>query len=134
MSKKKKPHSLYSFLLPRLRRLSIQWPARNEAFKRARIELEDGFYKNGNPKITVRYKCESCGEINPADKIEIDHITPVSNFAAHGSWDSYLNALFCSSENLQAICINCHDKKSANEATKRAEKRKKTKKSIDFSK
>lgn len=131
MGKTKKPFSLYSFLLPRLRRLSIQWPARNEVFKRVRLELEDGFYKNGNPKVIVRYKCESCGQTKPADEIEIDHKTPISNFAAHGSWDSYLNALFCSSENLQALCVSCHDQKSAKEAGERAAKRKKPKKSID---
>lgn len=127
MAKKKKVANLFSFLLPRLRRLSIQWPARQEVLKRIKIEVQDGFFKNGNPKINIRYKCEKCDKITTMDNIQIDHITPISNFAAHGSWDSYLNAMFCSSDKLQGICVNCHQEKSAKEASERAEKRKKIK-------
>lgn len=131
MSKKKRPKNLFSFLLPRLRRLSIQWPARQEVLKRIKVEVQDGFFKNGNPKINIRYKCESCNKITTMDDIQIDHITPISNFASHGSWDSYLNAMFCSADKLQGLCVDCHESKTTKEAGERAEKRKKNKKSID---
>lgn len=131
MARKKKPVSLYSFLLPKLRRLTIQWPGRQEVFKRARVEVDDGFFKNGNPKTVVRFKCEKCGKLVTADQLEIDHIDPVSNFAKWGSWDAYLNALFCTSDKLQALCSDCHQVKTNAENLERVEKRKKVKKNID---
>lgn len=131
MARKRKEVNLFSFLLPRLRRLSIQWPARQEVLRRIKIELQDGFFKNGNPKYVVRYKCEKCNKITTLDDIQVDHITPISNFASHGSWDSYLNSMFCSSDKLQGICVDCHQDKSTEEAKQRAEKRKKNKKPID---
>lgn len=132
MSRKKRPINLFSFLLPRLRRLSLQWPARQEVLKRIKVEVQDGFFKNGNPKMNVRFKCECCGKITTLNDIQVDHITPISNFASHGSWDSYLNAMFCSADKLQGICVSCHNIKTASETTERAEKKKKSKKTIDI--
>jgi len=128
MAKKKRTINLFSFLKPRLSRMSIQWPARQEVLKRIKIEVQDGYFKNGNPKINIRYKCEKCNKITIMDDIQIDHIIPISNFAAHGSWDSYLNAMFCSADKLQGLCVSCHEEKTSQEATERAEKRKKNKK------
>lgn len=78
--------------------------------------------KDGTPgRIAVFYICEQCGSKAKQQKsprfpqIHIDHIDPV--IPCHRSlkeltWDEYLSRLFCSPDNLQAICTVCHDVKT----------------------
>jgi 5-methylcytosine-specific restriction endonuclease McrA len=63
-----------------------------------------------------KYECEVCNKI--VKKIEVDHIVPIG--ATPGSrvstkedtWDSFINKLFCSTDNLQGICSKCHKEKT----------------------
>lgn len=108
-----------NWLIPKLRRFSIYWPQRRYAREAARVEINDGVFKNGNPKIKVMYKCSICSAIVDRDSIHIDHIKPVIDITGFTTWDDYINSLFCDLDNLQAICHNCHLDKSLKENEKR---------------
>ena len=114
-----------SWLIPKLRKFSVYWPERRYARENARVEVPDGFFKNGNPKIKIMYKCGICSSIVDRDQIHIDHIKPVVDIEGFSTWDEYIKSLFCKLENLQAICEGCHSKKSIKENQERALKRKK---------
>lgn len=104
---KKKPKSLKSFLIPKLRSASLLWPARNEVLKRIRVARGE-------------YQCESCREIYKAKEIHVDHINPVISVEeGFKDWDSYVTRLFCTAEELQGICKICHDIKTETEKSLR---------------
>lgn len=58
-----------------------------------------------------KYRCAKCEKA--VKKIQIDHIIPVGKAPRdfHG-WDDYYKKLFCSTYNLQALCLKCHKLKS----------------------
>lgn len=94
---------LKTFLIYHLRFISMKWPPRNEAKKRARI-------KRGV------YKCDGCQEEFKANEIQIDHvkpvIDPVKGFVDIGT---YIKRLFCSVDGFQILCKSCHKNKSKEE-------------------
>jgi 5-methylcytosine-specific restriction endonuclease McrA len=101
--KPKKQQSLKTWIVPRLRRLSYQWPPRNEAKKLARVERG-------------KYKCAKCNNIFGPKEIVVDHILPVvpvdEGFTNIGH---FVESLFCDINNLQCLCNSCHDLKTENE-------------------
>lgn len=96
----KKPVNLKTWLVPRLRRLSYQWPNRNEAKRLARVSR--GIYK-----------CNICKELFKPDEIVMDHVNPVVSIE-YGFQDLgiYVESLFCKVEGFQAICRPCHEIKT----------------------
>lgn len=101
---KKKEINLKNWLVPKLRRLSYMWPPRNEAKRLARVERG-------------RYKCASCNNIFGPKEIVVDHINPVvpvdEGFTNIGH---FVESLFCEINNLQCLCLACHDVKSHDES------------------
>ena len=50
-----------------------------------------------------------------------DHITPIIDPVVWWQgWDSFIENAFCEEDNLQAICYECHSKKTAEEAIEAA--------------
>lgn len=121
---KKKPFSQISWLIPQLRRISSMWPEKNVAVSKAREKVVIGFYKNGNPEYKTMFRCYLCKELFDRVEIQVDHIIPVSSIDGFKDWNTYIDRLFCSAENLAVCCKNCHYLKSQQEN----EERKKNKK------
>lgn len=96
-----------TLLIKQCFRLSSQYRI---AKQRARIEKQDGFYKNNKPKNRVYYKCNICKRLTKSDQIEIDHIKPIGSFT--GDFNCFINRVFCSDKNLQVACKPCHKKKT----------------------
>lgn len=125
-----KQQKLETFLIPRLRRLSLWWRGRSDAFKAARSYVECGTYKNGNPIIKAVYKCAECERQNIEgfyDKkdVQADHITPIANIEGFTNWNDYITALFCESSGFQILCEFHHDEKTIKENQKRLDKQRK---------
>lgn len=117
------------FLIPVLRRASLRWSPRNDAYKNARVERG-------------RYKCASCGDLFPPKEITLDHINPIIPLTGEGftSWDSYISKLFCQSTDYQVLCKICDEQKtliednlrtSARHVIKESEKELKTLKKLE---
>lgn len=54
------------------------------------------------------------------NNVFVDHIVPVVDaVVGWTSYDDFIERLFCNSDNLQVLCKECHDAKSADEKEKR---------------
>ena len=67
------------------------------------------------PRVKSWCKCGNCNTLIPKSYMEVDHIDPVVPYNTsleEMSWDELVNRLWCEESNLQAICEECHDKKT----------------------
>lgn len=55
-----------------------------------------------------QYRCATCLLLFKAKELRVDHILPVGKFV---DWNRYVERLFCPVENLQALCVSCHQEK-----------------------
>ena len=118
-NKKAKDLTKEEWIMKQLRRISGMWPAKNEALNRAKEKVQIGFYKNGNPEYKVMYKCYICQQVHPRENTQVDHVIPVIAIEGFNDWNEYIDSLFCSVDNLKAVCKQCHKQKSKEEAAKR---------------
>lgn len=96
----KHPIDIKRFLIPILRKKSLHWPARTEAYKLARRDRG-------------LYECLSCQKLFSRKEVHADHKKPVINVkTGFTSWDSYIESLFCDVSNYSILCISCHSAKS----------------------
>lgn len=106
-TKSEKKYNIRTWLIPKLRRLSYQWPPRKWAQTAARVERG-------------KYKCELCSGIFGPREISLDHKEPVIAVdKGFVDWNTYVERLFCEFENWSVICNNCHDKKTEQENIQR---------------
>ena len=113
-----------SFIQSLLRQGTRRWAPTTDVKNRAKV-------------ARGQYKCECCGEIvGPTRKdgrrrvhnIFVDHIDPIVDPAVgFEGWDKYIERMFCEADNLQLICKDCHDTKSAEERAVAVERRRKEK-------
>jgi ribosomal protein L44E len=106
-----------SFIISALRGAFRRYPNKYEVLKEAM------WGKKLNSKTgrqAIHYTCASCKHEYPAKEIQIDHIEavvlPEEGFV---SWDKFISRLFCSKDNLQALCVTCHKKKTKEETERR---------------
>lgn len=123
----KKPKTLKTWLIPRLRRISIYWRGRNEAINDAKVWVSMGKFKNGKPKTKVLFECAECARQGidgyyERHDIQADHIIPVANTDGFQDWNSYIEALFCDKSNFQVLCKYHHDVKTLREQYERLDK------------
>jgi 5-methylcytosine-specific restriction endonuclease McrA len=56
---------------------------------------------------------------------DVDHINPAADpLKDNGSWDEWIEGLFCASSELQVLCKECHKSKTERENSVRISKRK----------
>lgn len=92
-----------SWIIAKLRRASLMWPPRNEAFNKCKIERG-------------AYECAGCAGIFKRKELHVDHIAPVVDVkVGWENWDAFIESLFCDVDGLQCLCKACHDKKSKEE-------------------
>lgn len=98
-----------SFVKSVLRAGSRKWPPKYEVLNEAkcgkRINEESG-------RMAEHYICSACGGAFPAKSVVVDHIEPVIPTSGFTEWDSVIHRMYCSVENLQVLCKECHRKKS----------------------
>jgi len=99
------------FIRSGLRSLWLKWPPRYHA--KAAAKLRHGVY------LCAGYEVEP-HEARAKD-IHIDHIEPVGEIS---DWGGHIDKLFCPATNLQVLCKECHNKKTAKERSLAAEVRK----------
>lgn len=100
-----------NFVKNLLRQGSVKWKGRSECLKRARKRVRVGETKTGKAVWKFYWQCAACSEWFRNEKqMEVDHIEEIGPFK--GCWTDYINRVFCSQDNLQALCVACHMKKT----------------------
>lgn len=106
---------LRRFLIPVLRKKSLWWWGRTEAFRRARKER--GFYE-----------CANCKQLFGRKEVHADHKESVISVKdGFKTWDEYLIRLFVKPEEYSILCIPCHSSKTLVENNLRKINKKKKK-------
>ncbi len=101
-------------------------PVLQEVLRRERIE-RFRVTKKGTMalKPNVFFKCYVCEGEFPRKEVSIDHVSPVgptpgSKLAPPElTWDTFIDRMFCSAENLAIICHTCHHEKTQREGAER---------------
>jgi hypothetical protein len=97
----------------------MRWPGKAIARDNARVIVDDGHYKNGNPKTKLMFKCAGCLDLYEKEDTQADHINPVVDIKGFTNWDQYINALFCQPSGYQILCKTCHLSKTLSENSQR---------------
>jgi hypothetical protein len=129
-TKKKKPKSIQSFIMPHLRRASRYWPPKSEARKKALRKIKIGEFKNGRAKFEDRYECAECTRqgittLHERSGTQMDHIVEVAGLNGFDNWDATIARLFCNADGYECLCTEHHTQKSqGNQKIRRAAKKK----------
>jgi 5-methylcytosine-specific restriction endonuclease McrA len=127
--KKRPKYNQSSAIRSALRRSFSRSPIVREIMQAHRRELPK-YNKDGSlaAKPKVEYQCQVCAAWVSSTKIAVDHILPVIPMAnqekeqwdpQNPDWNMYVRRLWCDPSNLQTICSDCHDKKTAAERQQR---------------
>ena len=113
-----------SFIISALRSASTRWAPKQQCIKNARV-------RRGV------YVCELCKQEGPATlpplpgnkrrrkNIAADHLHPVVDiYDGFVNWDVFISRLFVEADGYQALCWECHNKKTKEENRIRKENRK----------
>lgn len=104
---------LKGFITSVLRAGARRWPPKFETLSDACIGQKINI-KTG--RVAKHYSCNICKCEFTSKDIEVDHISPVVDpSTGFIDWNTFIDRLYCSKENLQAICLICHKKKSKDE-------------------
>lgn len=105
-----------SFVKSVLRAGSRKWPPKykvlNEAKCGKRINESSG-------RLAEHYTCAACGNSFPAKLVVVDHREPVVPITGFSEWDTVIRRMYCSAENLQVVCKECHRVKTKQENEER---------------
>lgn len=99
----------WSWIRSTLRRLSIQWKPKIQAFDRVKRE-----YKGSNKRQKWEYMCEMCKKYYIKAKMEADHKEPVGTLTCAHDLPGFVERLFCDALGYQILCDSCHEKKTHN--------------------
>ena len=110
------------FIRSTLRKAWMVWAPNNQTKRNARIER--GVYKcAGYNRNSHGAKASVLVKGKRQNNIFTDHIDPVVDPAeGFTTWDEYIERLFCESTNLQVLCRECHNLKTADEKAIRSKK------------
>lgn len=108
---------LKTFITSTLRGGFRKYPPKYETLKEASVG------KKLNPKskrMAEHFICKSCNKEFPAKEVQVDHIKPVvCPKKGFKDWNTFIDRLFCDKDNLQVLCSECHDVKTAQERGER---------------
>ena len=111
---------LRSFIQSALRKAFSRYPPKYGAMKKALVGKKQN---KTTGRMAYHYRCSKCRKHFPSIDIQIDHKEPVVHVEkGFEDWNTYVERLFCSEDNLQVLCKSCHSKKSEGENRKRRKK------------
>lgn len=104
------PQDDIDFIKNLLRQGSVKWKGRSECLRLARKRVLVRKNKAGQPVYKYHWQCAHCRRWTKNEKLmEVDHIIEIGQFT---NWNEYIPRVFCDQENLQALCVACHLKKT----------------------
>lgn len=102
-----------AFIIATLRAGARKYPPKYEC-------LQDAYTgQKLNPKsgrMAKHYRCAACQQEFTSKDVEVDHISPVVSVEeGFIDYNTFIERLFCTKENLQVLCIPCHRLKTKQE-------------------
>ena len=99
--------AFWSFIRSGLRQKSRWWKPITEC----KLKVKRA-YKGPNKRQKFEYQCNECKEWFAEKYVNVDHIIPAGALNCAEDLPGFVERLFCEQENLQILCIQCHDTKS----------------------
>ena len=100
------------YVINLLRQGTIKWSGRAECLRLARIQVAEGTSSNGSLILKYYWQCYRCKKFFRDEKdMEVDHIEEIGPY--NGDLHNYAQRVYCSQDNLGAICILCHQAKTS---------------------
>lgn len=108
MQNKKQYNKVKSAVRSAIRKEFTRSDHYKEFLKLNRVE----WYKG--KRLRVSYKCADCSELHSGGNINVDHIIPIGSGVYNGLGDAerFYTLVFCSYDNLQVLCKDCHKVKT----------------------
>jgi len=103
-------------IMSAIKRCFSRSPTHREALNKAKCPRKKG------PRGGARYRCAKCKKDFASKDVQVDHIgpiVPIGILSKDMTWDEIVNRVFCSIDNLQILCLDCHKKKSRVENAER---------------
>lgn len=122
--KKKKPKlyagvwtqaKYFQFIRSALRQAFQRYPAKQQAKMQNRRNKPPR--KKGKHKY--EYQCAACEQWFMDKEVQVDHITPAGSLKDYKDLPGFTKRLFCEPEDLQILCIPCHQQKTNRERKRR---------------
>ena len=102
--------TFWSFIRSALRQKSRWWKPISVCKMNARR-----LYKGDNKRQKYEYQCKKCKTWHAEKNINVDHIIGAGALNCAQDLPGFVERLFCEQDNLQVLCVSCHDKKTLKE-------------------
>lgn len=100
----------FGFLRSALRSAYNRWPPKFQVLAKARRPYE------GNDKRTKwEFQCNDCKGWKKSSEVSVDHIIPAGSLNTFEDLPGFCQRLFCSEDDLQLLCKDCHQIKTNEE-------------------
>jgi hypothetical protein len=110
---------LRTFITSTLRGGFRKYPPKYETLKAASVGKKVNAKTN---RMAEHFTCNMCKGEFPAKEVQVDHVDGViCPYTGFVDWNTYVDRLFCSDDNLQVLCTDCHDEKTRGENAIRKE-------------
>lgn len=106
-----------AFIISVLRSGTRRFPPKYETLSEAYCGIR---YNEKTKRNGKHYVCRTCEGEYPAKEVNVDHIKPVVDpEVGFVDWNTYVENMFCSKDNLQVLCKTCHNLKTQEERKKK---------------
>lgn len=101
------------WIISLLRRGTMRWPPANKCLKAAKRGKKINTLTG---RLAEHYECAHCGQLFPLKQVCKDHINPIVDpITGFIDWNIYIARMFCSLNQWQILCKNCHTIKTVKE-------------------
>lgn len=101
--------------------------SRSDLRKKALQKSVVSHYDETRKRVTKWSKCPDCQQFTPTYQMEVDHVEPIIGLdesLEDLTWDVIVDRIWCSEDNLRAICKPCHKRKTKLENSERRKNKK----------
>jgi hypothetical protein len=109
--------AFWSFIRSALRQKSRWWKPISVCKLNARRD-----YKGVNKRQKYEYQCNKCKTWTTEKNINVDHIIGAGALNCAQDLPGFVERLFCEQDNLQCLCLNCHNEKTLKEKQSKKKK------------
>ena len=102
--------AFWSFIRSGLRQKSRWWKPITQCKLNAKRD-----YTGPNKRQKFEYQCNSCKKWFADKNINVDHKIPAGSLNCANDLPGFVERLFCEVDNLQCLCVSCHNVKTQNE-------------------